>query len=160
MALVFAIRGTFSSQPAATLQSIYYTNSSEKFEVYILTNNVPNEDLEKIKAMQWSKNLILRFIPIDISEIEDLPIAYHLDLASYFRLLIHKIVPGEKAIYLDSDLVVTGSLRPLWDIELGDNYFAAVPDFCGDVHTEIPYDLSLGYSNTGVMLMNLMQWRL
>src|SRR5207248_939487 len=49
-----------------------------------------------------------------------------LPVATYYRLLAHTVVPEHKFLYLDSDMVVTRDLSPLFATELGDCYCAAV----------------------------------
>jgi lipopolysaccharide biosynthesis glycosyltransferase len=49
--------------------------------------------------------------------------------AIYLRWLIPLLTKEDKAIYLDTDVVVTGDVKELWDIDIGDNYIAAVPSY-------------------------------
>ena len=85
-------------------------------------------------------------------------------VASY-RLLFGSLLPGlEKVLYLDSDTLVLGDLRPLWDIDLAGRALA------GATHPLFPHFsrqrvLALGvrrleeFFNSGVLLMNLASLR-
>ena len=73
-----------------------------------------------------------------------------LTAGSWLRFFIADIVKEERAVYLDSDLVVNGSLDYLFEMDLGDAYVAAVKD---------PHKDEGGNFNSGVMVLNLVQWR-
>ncbi|WP_105128532.1 glycosyltransferase family 8 protein [Streptococcus suis] len=73
-----------------------------------------------------------------------------LAVSSWLRFFIADIVKEDRAIYLDSDLVVNGSLDYLFEMNLEDAYLAAVRDPSKDEH---------GGFNAGVMVLNLVQWR-
>jgi len=89
---------------------------------------------------------------------------------AYLRLALHQILPGvDKILYLDVDVLVQGSLWPVWQTDLGDHILAAVkgPVNLSDKwawNSDRPYwDLLEGmqgrYINSGVLLMNLAQIR-
>jgi lipopolysaccharide biosynthesis glycosyltransferase len=99
----------------------------------------------------------------------EVPVSGHITAAAYLRLLIPDLLPEsiEKAIYLDSDLLVNTDLGQLWDIPLQQS-LAAVQELI------IPYvsckggllnyrDLNLPadsqYFNSGVLVFNLKRWR-
>ncbi|MGQ7416613.1 glycosyltransferase [Streptococcus suis] len=73
-----------------------------------------------------------------------------LTAGAWLRFFIADIVKEDRAIYLDSDLIINGSLDDLFEMDLGDAYVAAVED---------PYKDEEGNFNSGVMVLNLVQWR-
>ena len=62
-------------------------------------------------------------------------------------------------LYLDSDLIVVGDIRELWDIDLGGRLLAAatIPGSTKCDFLSIPE--CYGYFNSGVMVTDLRQWR-
>lgn len=73
---------------------------------------------------------------------------------------------NDKVLYLDSDIIVQGSISELWNTDLS-GYYAAVVDDMGDMKTDQGSSL-LGerihlsdehYFNSGVMLLNLQKMR-
>jgi lipopolysaccharide biosynthesis glycosyltransferase len=91
-------------------------------------------------------------------------------LAAYLRLFGPYIVPDDKKkiLYLDVDMVMLEDVSSLWQVDLGDNLFAAVVDLCktvGSTWGGIPNYKALGinpdskYFNSGVMLINPQMWR-
>ena len=79
----------------------------------------------------------------------------------YYRLLAPLLLPDslERILYLDPDILVINPVRPLWELELGDNIFAAAShtglfDVMNDVN-RVRLKQDHDYFNSGVMLMDL-----
>ena len=81
---------------------------------------------------------------------------------SWYRILLPELLPDtEQVLYLDCDMIVTESLRPLWNSDLSRHSVAAVsavfpwPEWgarhCAALGIEDPRD----YFVSGLMLMNL-----
>lgn len=84
--------------------------------------------------------------------------------STYYRLFIPNLYPQyDKALYLDSDIVVLGDISKLYDVDLGDNYVGAIPDGCVQlikefqdyVENRIHVKSYKEYFNAGILLMNL-----
>ena len=93
----------------------------------------------------------------------------HLTRASLFRLLLPELLPEEfdTVIYLDADVVVVRTLRPVWEIDLAGHEVAAVRDAgapfaAGPLGTDWR---SLGLEpgdpmfNSGLLVIPLERWR-
>lgn len=79
--------------------------------------------------------------------------------ATYYRVMAGDLFEESKIIYLDSDIIVEGSLMELWDIDLEDCPLAAVTDpLITDFH-RLDLSPAQGYFNSGIMLLNLDRWR-
>lgn len=85
----------------------------------------------------------------------------------YYRAFIARMfLQYDKAIYIDSDTILTGDIGELYDIDLGDKVLAArpdpkvaaVPEFIDYVEKglDVPYR---DYINSGVLLMDLKKFR-
>jgi len=107
---------------------------------------------------EWFQLMTKRLEPLS-SEIVNVKISshslknYHLPLshlsyATFFRYFIPQFVEENRAIYLDSDVIVRGSLDALFSEDLGDFPMAAVED-----------DLASDSFNAGVMLIDVESWR-
>lgn len=59
-------------------------------------------------------------------------------------------------LYMDGDILIKQDISSLFDIQLGDNYIAAVRDLSGERHGKLAEKMGAQYYiNSGVMLMNL-----
>lgn len=89
---------------------------------------------------------------------------HHLTIAAYYRLFICDILPQNinRIIYLDCDLIVRHSLKKLWNTNLTNKALGAVTDMgeaLPERYSRLNYPPSLGYFNSGVLLINLAYWR-
>ncbi len=151
---------------AVTLQSIKEHASAEnEYRIYILHAGVSEDGSEKIKKF-GSGNFKVNFV--DVTDrlavlSEELQLRDYYSCATYYRIFIAMMFPEyDKAIYLDSDIAVRCDLADYFDIDLGDNYVAGVPDGAvGAVPVFKEYTKHvLGieaerYFNAGVLLLNL-----
>ena len=139
-------------------------------DIHILNNGLDAEKTKPLADMA-TENVSVHFV--DVSR-EIAPLAEKLNLRDYytasiyFRLFIPSLFPQyHKAIYLDADIVVTGNIAQLYQTQLGNRLVGAVPDDIVAGHRDfrnysrdglgIPYRQ---YFNSGVMLMNLDQFRI
>lgn len=85
---------------------------------------------------------------------------------TYYRLLIPRLIPENKCIYLDSDTIIRTDLQDLFETDMQENYIAGVKapayiaggekeDYCRQA---LLPDIKQ-YINAGVLLMNLEQMR-
>ena len=142
-------------------------NSSEDnaYIIRVLNSGLKKSNVDKIRAMQ-TENVSIRFTDVS-RKIE--PFAKMLNLRDYytasiyFRIFIPAMFPEyDKAVYLDSDIVVLDDIAKLYQTDLKSKMLAAVSD---DVIASRPEfidyaELGCGikhkkYFNSGVMLMNL-----
>ena len=165
----FTIDNAYAPFLAVALHSAIQNSSPDRhYKAIILHQDVSQENRNRISSLATA-NFEIEFVPMQagLESITDrmsnrLRCDYF-TLTIYFRLFIPAMFPEfDKAIYIDSDVVVPGDLAELYDMELGDNYIAACPDHSiEDVEPLVRYTIeAVGmkkgeYINSGVLLMNL-----
>src|SRR5437879_3158835 len=85
------------------------------------------------------------------------------DLATpshWYRIFLPELLPElDRVLYLDADVIVVDSLIPLWNVDLSEDYLAAVTNVFQAAHVHRPVELGLAgpraYFNSGVMVLNL-----
>jgi lipopolysaccharide biosynthesis glycosyltransferase len=86
----------------------------------------------------------------------------HITYPTYYRLLLPNILPDERCIYLDGDILVLDDISGLMDIDLGDNMVGGVmsPGFhLSNTHQYLGIERTDIYVNAGVLVMNLAKMR-
>lgn len=165
----FTIDDSYAPFLAVALHSAIENASKENhYKAIVLHQDVTEENRRRIEALA-KPHFEIEFVPMrhGLESITDrmsnrLRCDYF-TLTIYFRLFIPAMFPEyDKAIYIDSDVVVPGDLAELFAIDLGDNYIAACPDFSiADApplvrYTQEAVGMEPGtYINSGVLLMNL-----
>lgn len=147
--VVFAGDYAYIRQIETALKSICRNNSHLK--IYLLNQDIPQEWFSQIGIylQEMGGDLIdckLIGSQYKMNWSNKLPHINHMTFARYF---IPDFVTEDKVLYLDSDLVVTGDLTPLFELDLGENYLAAARSCFG---------AGLGF-NAGVLLINNKKWK-
>jgi lipopolysaccharide biosynthesis glycosyltransferase len=157
--VVFATDKRYVPHLATALCSLFENNHDLSIDAFILNADVDQAHLDKLSGLAWRYGQNLVDIKVAKGDLEGLVTNFHFTLANYFRLFIPEKLPFDRALYLDSDVIVNGSIRELYLTDLGDSYLAAVhePHFKRHVHLEMSADAP--YFNSGVMVMNLEKWR-
>ena len=147
--VVFAGDYAYIRQIETAIKSICRHNSHLK--IYLLNQDIPQEWFSQIRIylQEIGGDLIdckLIGQQFKMNWSNKLPHINHMTFARYF---IPDFVTEDKVLYLDSDLIVTGDLTDLFELDLGENYLAAARSCFG---------AGLGF-NAGVLLINNKKWR-
>ena len=148
-AVVFAGDYAYIRQIETALKSICRHNSHLK--IYVLNQDIPQEWFSQIRIylQEMGGDLIdckLIGSQYTMNWSNKLPHINHMTFARYF---IPDFATEDKVLYLDSDLIVTGDLTDLFELDLGENYLAAARSCFG---------AGVGF-NAGVLLINNKKWR-
>lgn len=96
---------------------------------------------------------------------QEFSIDRHISHAAYYRLKIDQILShSDKAIYLDTDIIVFDDIEYLWTTDLKEYALAAVEDIglqrkIAEIKNRLDIPHSATYINSGVLIMNLTIWR-
>ena len=136
-------------------------------------NTLTQDNREKFIYLAGRYGQLVKFYNVEelcadkINEIEKLfPTASKtiFSIAMFYRFFIPDLLPKnlEKAIYLDSDIIVNLDIAELWRTELGDKVLGVVPEVFNKVNAPAAFTLVADglvepedYFNAGVLLMNL-----
>lgn len=152
---------------AVTMVSII-KNSQRHFNFYLLDCGINSENLKKLKQLDLGSNTLQVIKPKPLEVFEKFPLPSHFSPAIFYRIAIPELFPNfNKAIYMDSDIVVTGDIGPLWDenidgkllgIVYSENQFLP-SDALKQYKNKIGLKQDLRYFYDGMMLMNLAELR-
>jgi len=160
--LVVCTDDNFVAHTATLLQSIKETNAIP-VHVHILAKL---SDANRAKLMHMSSAHFNLTIITDLPDYSALPISKQfkerLSEAAFWRLAIPLVLHDyDKALYLDSDMIVIGDITALWEEKINDVAVAAVEDSLLKPQAiwEKLEKTDSYYFNSGMMLINLKKWR-
>ena len=169
--IFFAVDDGYIPFLAVALESLIDNASKEYYySIKILYTNINEENKRKINKYKC-ENVNIEFVDLNyyIEKVKDkLYTRDYYTKTTYFRLFIPNLYPQyNKAIYLDSDIVVLGDISELYNQEIENNLVAAAPD---DViqSTKVFQEYAekvvgvadyRNYFNAGILLMNLDEFR-
>lgn len=144
-------------------------NNYDKYEVYILTNDLTEEHLQVLKKYE-KPNVTVRLVDVNdkIASIKDkVALRDYYSVSIYFRLFIPTLFPQfKKALYLDSDIIINHDIANLYKTNIGNNFVGAVLDETVFSNKDLIYYTTKAldvtekqYFNSGVLIMNLDKFR-
>ncbi|KAF5348569.1 hypothetical protein D9756_009658 [Leucocoprinus leucothites] len=143
---------SFFSMPAAVAVKTAVQHTPGRISIYIVDCGLTEDDKRELRhCIPGSRDVTLSFLPLPEDSIsrELGPVWAKLDL---FRIL-----PIERVLYLDADILVRADLTSLWHTDLQDRALGAAPDIGHPMgHDSVE---SHPYFNAGVMLMDLAKIR-
>ncbi len=157
--IVFCSDGKFKNFAVVTLISVIKNNPDHFFRFYLLSTSNEKVWTDKVSRLVDSLGSSFSIIPVNESDFSTFPILHHFSPANYFRILIPELIPDTKFLYLDSDIICNGSLLPLLDIDLSNEVLGAVEDPIFIWKDELGMNKGARYFNSGVMLINALNWR-
>lgn len=169
MNIVCATDDNFVQHCAVTIVSILKNNPGRAVSIYLLTEGIKLKNEQLLQELVVNNGGELHLILVDAESLKDCPMPQlsnleHISIATYYRLLIPKLLPGhiDKVIYFDCDIVVRHKLDELWNYPISNYATGAVYQIasrtCADAK-RLKYPASYGYFNAGVLLINLDYWR-
>ena len=166
ISVAFTINNNYAQHCCVAIISILTNNSTSNFSFYIISDDLTDEtkDILNRTVDSFGGNSTNTFIDIsqELCGSMNINIGY-ITYHTYIRFFLSYLLPHvDKVLYLDSDLIINGSIKELWDTHLGNNYCAAVKD---NWIESINYKNRIGlkkedtYINAGVLLLNLKKIR-
>ena len=148
------------------LQSLFENNKGTAITVNFLylVSAVREEDLLSMEAFIAGHGQRMRRLGVTEEQLGRIPDSRHSKSAS-LRLLLPEFLPEtvSRVLYLDGDVIVCGSLLPLWETDISHSYVAAVKDptilFGREYCAKIGIPENAQYFNSGVLLMNIDRMR-
>lgn len=147
------------------LTSLYMNNPGEKVELYLLHSRLQEKELEPLEKQ--CGRLGYKFFPVKIEDswFSQAPVTKQYPREMYYRLLAPCFLPQKlhQILYLDPDILVINSLRPLWETDMKGRLFAAAAhtgktNLANNIN-QVRLGTTNKYFNSGVLLINLDQGR-
>lgn len=167
MNIVLATDNNFVQHCCVAMASVLRHNSGVVF--YIFTEALSDENMKLMTDLVTTLHGDINFCFVNSSIVKNFPMPTnadaHISIATYYRLLVDCLLPHslERAIYMDCDMIVRGSLGPLWNEEI-ENYaigavFQPLSETQENDKERLRIPVNYGYFNAGLLLINLEYWR-
>ena len=130
--------------------------------IHLFYSSVDDQELAKLESFVAGYGSTIVRYKMAPANFQDFRVDKWVSIATYYRILAPRILPTniDKILYLDSDIIVRGSLNDLWNTDLRDRALAAVGELADSRAVNL-VGLPSGakYFNGGVLLINLVFWR-
>lgn len=149
----------------AIISILKNASSKDNFHFYVLDNKISSVNKQKINSLQKKYSFKITYLPLDENLFSKCDTKHpNWTLAIFGRYLIPQLIPEDKVLYLDCDVMIRGSLQELWQTDLTKYYLAGVPDYNviqrGKLQERFGKNFKIEeYVNSGVLLINNKKWR-
>lgn len=162
ISIVAISNDNFAVHLATMLYSLFENKLPETiYQIYIIDGNLSKDNKLKINSLLKNYSTAPIYLNVDKKIYAHSKGWGHVTREAFYRISIPDLLGRsiKKAIYLDSDLIIKGDLQELWVNEQLEHYFlGAVEDPVEFAGIRLPRGYK--YFNSGVLLMNLIMWRL
>jgi lipopolysaccharide biosynthesis glycosyltransferase len=147
------------------VHSCLQANSDDAVQFHILHDgSVVPGDQARLRSLVGDGPSQLDFIGVESQRLSSLPSTPEFGPIVWLRFMIPELLSStSRALYLDSDTFVTGSLRPLWETPMGESPLAAVANVVEPAIRDHVAHLGVSYPgglfNSGVLLLDLDRMR-
>lgn len=151
--VVFGVDSKYLLQLITTIKSICCFHRRVKF--YVLNRDIPEEFFKDLNLKLALFNSVVIDVKVTNQQIKAYKTYQHISSDStFFRYFISDLIPENKVLYLDADLIISKPcFNDFWQIDLGKYPLAGVKDIILFAHTGIRN------FNAGVLLINNAFWR-
>ncbi|MGN0262720.1 MAG: glycosyltransferase family 8 protein [Eggerthellaceae bacterium] len=148
------------------LVSLYVNNPGEHFVIHLAHREIPDHALSELAGKIAPLGQRLDPIKVEDALFQDAPVNKRYPAEMYFRLLAHELLKQaahepERVIYLDPDILIINPIRPLWEMNLEGNLFAAAthatPLDLTEKVNNLRLNTSTSYFNSGALLIDLVR---
>lgn len=143
------------------LESLFAHNEQET-DVYLLYSDISEESLYGLREFVSGHGKRLHTVRVDGEIFGEAPVFRYFSRTMYYRLLCAGLLPAgtRRALYLDPDILVRGSVRGLYEGDLQGCSLGGVPDrfvnrFQPDHRRALGLTDTEPYINSGVLLFDL-----
>lgn len=161
ISLLTTLDQNYLPQLQVLLTSLHVNNSTEKIVLYLLHSGIPEAALGKLN--QQCQAFDYSFFPIYVEDelFQNAPVTKQYPKEMYYRLLAPRLLPDDvkRVLYVDPDILIINPIRPLWEMDLDGNLFAAAAhtgktELANSVN-QIRLGTKRDYYNSGVLLIDL-----
>lgn len=143
------------------LTSLRTAHPDGPLSVWLLHSGIPQPALEQVERQCGRLSIALRCITVGREAFDAAPVTRQYPQEMYYRLLAGCFLPKElhRVLYLDPDILVLNSLRPLWETPMEGCLFAAASHsgktgLMNNIN-QVRLGTECKYFNSGVLLIDL-----
>lgn len=164
--IAFAVNNAYSPYLEVALYSILLSNKESNFEINVLSFDINQSNKDRLaRICEYFSNASINFLSLEDDYFEGLKLRAHFSRDIYTRYVLADLLCDyDKVLYLDADILVTGDISDLYNLDIDNNFAAAAIDRGIQKEEFAEYMKSLDlygrpYYNSGVLLMNLKKIR-
>lgn len=165
MNVVYSSSDSFCEIAGISILTLFLNNrDADEINIFMIDNDISELNRKRLDGMAAGFGRKITYIEkINIEKLTNVQIKIgRWNISTFFRLFLPTMLPAniDKALFMDCDTIVLGSLEELWNMDMGEAWVYGVDDFRGaNYRTNIGLEPDDIYINNGVLLIDLSAWR-
>lgn len=164
MNILYIFDDNYADISGVSIYSLFDNNKDiDVIELYIVDGGISENNKKKLENVAHRFKRSIKFIPFSDP---DEKFGIKLDVANwcktnYIRLYLEEILPEsvEKVLYIDSDTLILGGLKELYNIDMGNKPIAAAYDCYPLPKYQLGFSHEDEYYSDGILLLDLKRLR-
>lgn len=158
--ICFGINDAYCQHVGCVVASILYNScADDSYTFYIITDFISEQNKIRLEQLKSIRPFKIVYFVVDNKDFNNIKLN-HLGYASLYRLKSIELIPADKIIYLDADLIVRHNIGQLFETDLGNYLCAGAEDLIAPrKKQELNMNPNCHYVNAGVLVFNLKQCR-
>jgi lipopolysaccharide biosynthesis glycosyltransferase len=161
-AVVLCFDQRYGPMACCVLTSLFLNNPQRDYSVELICAPIDDNIRFGIKklGMIFDRSIVIHETDKRFSFFHEINRVDHITEATFFRLLIPRLVSARRVLYLDCDVIVQTNISELFSLA-NNQAFCGVPDLRGEMIASPRLGLASGvrYLNAGVMVFDNDIWR-
>lgn len=156
----------YAQHCCAMLCSLFENNKECEFHVHVLTHSLSEKNTDEIGKLCNSYGNKYTIYDVDETKLEGVKFRKNRPLtkAAYYRILLPEILSNgiDKVLYIDCDMIIVGTVKELYDLEIEKYALAATLDCMpwNSIHrNQLQMEADERSFCSGIMMINLKYWR-
>lgn len=157
MNIAYACDDNYVIHTGISLISLFKNNEdAEEINIYLISVNISDRNIDEIRTIVTQYGRTLFIVPFEklCPKLKLGSVGRHIKTV-YAKLFFGNLTNVEKIIYLDSDVIINGSLREMFETDLKDNYFGCVAVMTKDYCRLLGLPENQPFYNDGVAIVNV-----
>ena len=159
--ILVTLNGKYLPPLQVLLTSLRTAHPDEPLTVWLLHSGIAPGALKMVERQCGRLGMTLHCLTVDRAVFDSAPVTRQYPQEMYYRLLAGCFLPPEldRVLYIDPDILVLNSLRPLWETPLEGRLFAAASHtgktgLMNNIN-QVRLGTDCKYFNSGVLLIDL-----
>lgn len=159
----FIFDSQYLCQTMTAIKSLIINNGKLRLDIYAFVMDMDESDKERLCALSTERQIVyVKDVSNYVKRFQGIDTMGWI-YATYIRLLLGELLPDDvkQVLYMDSDMIIRGSLEFILQYSLQDKVVGAVLDkyITNDVKNGLGLESCDPYFNAGILLINLELWR-
>ena len=165
MNVAYSASDLYSELAATSIASLLQnTRDADEINIYVIDIGISDKHKQDMMDLAAAYGRSLFFLEdLNVEDIAHTTInvgRWH--ISTFSRLFLLHVLPEnmDKVIYIDCDMIIRHSLKPLWDMDMEDTWCMSADDCRGKMYRkDIGIPTESIYTNNGLMVIDLDAWR-